>query len=111
MTPAQDPKQWKIGPEIGPKIREIGTIGNILLFFSLLLSKWADNRSTRWIKSKINSWPFYFFIFFVKKPSFLPKSTFSGSWDFGKKVQKGTAASRPILSKGGGRILQVVGKF
>ena len=31
--------------------------------------------------------------------SFLPKSTFSGSWDFGKKVQKGPTASKQIFLK------------
>ena len=62
---------------------------------------------------------------FLPKKSFLTKSTFSGSWDFRKKVQKGPEAPKPILSEGGwvnseggwenseggGYILKVVGKF
>ena len=39
-------QNWEIG--------EIGKIGKLLLFFSLLLSKWADNRSIRRVKSKIS---------------------------------------------------------
>ena len=48
---------------------------------------------------------------FLSNKSCLPKSTFLGSWDFGKKVQKGPTASKQIFSKGGGWILKVVGKF
>ena len=77
------------------EIGKIGKMGKILLFFSLLLSKWADNRSIRWVKSKISSWSSYVFIL-LTKTTCLPKSTFLGSWDFGKKVKKGPKRSNGL---------------
>ena len=41
---------------------------------------------------------------FLSNQSFLPKSTFWGSWDFGKKVQKGPTCPTQICSQGGGSI-------
>ena len=44
---------------------------------------------------------FLFFHNVLPKNSCLSKSTFWGSWDFGKKVQKGPEAPQPIFSEGG----------
>ena len=44
---------------------------------------------------------FLFFNICLTNKYVLPKSTFLGSWDFGKKVQKGPEASKPIFSEGG----------
>ena len=53
---------------------------------------------------------FLFFHNFLPKNSFLLKSTFWGSWDFRKNVQKGPEASKPIFSEGGGYIMKMLEK-
>ena len=93
--------QWKIGkPTV--ENRENREIGKILLFFALFLSKWADNRSIRWIKSKISSWSFYFFRMFFQKHHFCQNRRF---WDHQKCQKRYKKVQRPhnrFFSEGGG---------
>ncbi len=61
----------------------------MFLFFSFLLSKWAENRSIRCVKSKISSWASYFSKRSHQKIMFAKTDVFAVK----KKDQKGTKRS------------------